>query len=145
MLQADQVVRSTCPYCGVGCQVDLHIKDDHIYRVGAPFDAPPNYGMLCVKGRFGIDAVMHPTRLKKPLIRVNTDQPRSVESVWREATWDEALDLVADRLAVIVRQHGGDAVAAFASAKATNEDNYLFQRMVRGVLGTNNIDHCSRL
>ncbi len=145
MLQPDKVVRSTCPYCGVGCQVNLHVKDGYIYRVGAPFDAAPNYGMLCVKGRFGIDTVAHPTRLKTPLIRVNTDQPRSVESAWREATWEEALELVAEKLAATVREYGSDAVAAYASAKATNEDNYLFQRFIRGVLGTNNVDHCSRL
>ncbi len=145
MLNSDRVVRSTCPYCGVGCQVSLHVKDDYIYRVGAPFDAAPNYGMLCVKGRFGIDSVMHPTRLKKPLIRANTDQSREHPSEWREASWEEALELVAARLAEIVKEHGGDAIATFASAKATNEDNYLFQRFVRGVLGTNNVDHCSRL
>src|SRR5574341_272377 len=103
MLQPDNVVRSTCPYCGVGCQVNLHVKDGLIYRTGAPFDAAPNYGMLCVKGRFGIDSVMHPTRLKIPLIRANADQPRSVESVWREATWDEALDLAAEKLAGVVK------------------------------------------
>ena len=145
MLQPDRIVRSTCPYCGVGCQVNLHIKDDYIYRVGAPFDAAPNYGMLCVKGRFGIDTVAHPTRIRTPLIRKNTDQPRSVESEWREASWEEALELVAEKLAATVREYGSDAVAAYASAKATNEDNYLFQRFIRGVIGTNNIDHCSRL
>ncbi len=145
MLQPDAVVRSTCPYCGVGCQIDLHIKDSRIYRVDAPFDAAPNYGMLCVKGRFGVDYVHHPSRVRRPLIRTNTDQPRSVPSVWREADWDEALDLVAERLASILRQHGGDAIGAVACAKATNEDNYVFQKFVRAVLGTNNVDHCSRL
>ncbi len=145
MIEPTRKVRSTCPYCGVGCQVDLSVKDNLIYRVDAPFDAAPNYGMLCVKGRFGIDYVTHPSRLKRPLIRVNTDQPRSAPAVWREAGWDEALDLVADRLARIVREHGGDAIATYASAKATNEDNYLFQKLVRAVLGTNNIDHCARL
>ncbi|HEC23242.1 MAG TPA: formate dehydrogenase subunit alpha [Chloroflexi bacterium] len=145
MIQPDRVVRSTCPYCGVGCQVDLYVKDDHIYRVEAPFDAAPNYGMLCVKGRFGMDYVTHPSRLRKPLIRTNTDEPRSVPSVWREASWEEALDLVADKLAGIVRQYGGDSIATYACAKATNEDNYLFQKFVRAVLGTNNVDHCARL
>ncbi len=145
MLQADRVIRSTCPFCGVGCQLDLHVKDDAILRVEAPFEAAPNFGMLCVKGRFGADFVTHPSRLTKPLIRVNTDQPRSAEPVWREASWDEALDLVATRLAQIVHQSGGDALATFACAKATNEDNYLLQKMTRAVLGTNNVDHCSRL
>ena len=142
---SDREVRSTCPFCGVGCQVDLHVRDGVIHRVSAPFDAAPNYGMLCVKGRFGTDYVSHPSRLRKPLIRVNTDEPRSASPVWREAGWDEALDLVADRLAAIRRESGGDAIAAFACAKATNEDNYLLQKLVRAVLGTNNVDHCSRL
>jgi len=101
--------------------------------------------MLCVKGRFGADYVMHPSRLKKPLIRENWDEPRSVPAVWREATWAEALDLVADRLVRISREHGGDAIAAFACAKATNEDNYVLQKLIRALFHTNNIDHCSRL
>lgn len=145
MLQADQVVRSTCPYCGVGCQVNLHVKDDHIYRVSAPFEAAPNYGMLCVKGRFGTDFVNHPDRVRKPLLRVNSGEPRSTRPVWREASWDEALDFVAGRLTDIVQQHGGDSVAGFACAKATNEENYVFQKFIRAVLGTNNVDHCARL
>jgi formate dehydrogenase alpha subunit len=145
MLQPDRVVRSTCPFCGVGCQLDLHVKDDDILRVEAPFEAAPNYGMLCVKGRFGTDYLSHPTRLTRPLIRTNTHQPRSAEPVWRQASWDEALDLVAERLAAIVRQSGGDSIATFACAKATNEDNYLLQKLTRAVLGTNNVDHCSRL
>lgn len=145
MLQPDRTVRSTCPYCGVGCQVDLHVKDGHIFRVDAPFDTAPNYGMLCVKGRFGVDYVQHRSRLRHPLIRVNTDEPRSAKPVWREASWDEALDLVAERLGDIVENHGGDAIATYACAKSTNEDNYLFQKYVRAVLGTNNVDHCARL
>ncbi len=145
MLTPDRVVRSTCPYCGVGCQIDLNVKDDHVYRVDAPFDTAPNYGMLCVKGRFGVDYVQHPSRLRRPLIRVNRDESRFAEPVWREASWDEALDFVADELAAIVRKHGGDAIATYACAKSTNEDNYLFQKFVRAVLGTNNVDHCARL
>ncbi len=145
MISADQVVRSTCPFCGVGCQVDLHVKDESIFRVTAPPDAAPNYGMLCVKGRFGTDFTTHPSRLKSPLIRVNTNQPRSTKPEWREASWDEALNLVADRLASIVQEHGGDSIAAFACAKATNEDNYLFQKLLRAVFSTNNVDHCARL
>jgi formate dehydrogenase alpha subunit len=145
VITADRTVRSTCPYCGVGCQIDLHIKDDVIYRVSAPFDAAPNYGMLCVKGRFGTDYTTHPARLRTPLIRVNTNEPRSAKPVWREASWDEALDQVADRLAGIIREHGGDSIATFACAKATNEENYLLQKLARAVFGTNNVDHCSRL
>jgi formate dehydrogenase alpha subunit len=145
MLTPDSVTRTTCPYCGVGCQMDLHVKDNLIFRVNAPFDTAPNFGMLCVKGRFGVDSVLHPSRVKTPLMRTNTGDPRHVPSQWREASWDEALDFIAARLAEIVTQHGGDAIATYASAKATNEDNYIFQRFVRGVLGTNNVDHCARL
>lgn len=148
MLQSDRTIRSTCPYCGVGCQVDLHIKDDHIFRVEAPFDAAPNFGRLCAKGRFGMDYTTHPSRLTQPLIRkdmgTSPRKPVGIEG-FRPATWDEALDLAAERLAEIVKAHGRDAVGTFCSAKATNEDNYLFQKFVRGVLGTNNVDHCARL
>ncbi|MCA9968750.1 MAG: formate dehydrogenase subunit alpha [Anaerolineales bacterium] len=145
MLTPDRVVRTTCPYCGVGCQMHLNIKDNTIYAVEAPFDAAPNYGMLCVKGRFGTDYVNHPRRVKTPLIRANRHEGRSAPPVWREASWDEALDFVADELVRIVKTHGGDALATYASAKATNEDTYIFQKFVRALLGTNNVDHCARL
>lgn len=145
MISPDKVVRTTCPYCGVGCQMDLNIKDNYIYRIDAPFDAAPNYGMLCVKGRFGTDYVKHPGRIKKPLIRTNREEGRSAKPVWREASWDEALDLIADELVRIKNQYGGDAIASYASAKATNEDNYIFQKLIRALVGTNNIDHCARL
>src|SRR5574341_2614688 len=111
MIQAEKTIMSTCTFCGVGCQVNLHIKDNVIFRVDAPFDVAPNYGMLCFKGRFGTDYVMNPSRLKKPLIRVNRDQPRSVPAQWREASWEEALDFVADNLVRIAREHGGEAIA----------------------------------
>jgi formate dehydrogenase alpha subunit len=101
--------------------------------------------MLCVKGRFGTDYTTHPRRVKTPLIRTNSDLPRSAEPVWREVSWEEALEYVAQRLSEIVVEHGGDSIASFACAKATNEENYLLQKMVRAVLGTNNVDHCARL
>ena len=145
MLTPDRTIRTTCPYCGVGCQMNLQVKDNFIYAVDAPFEAAPNYGMLCVKGRFGTDYVKHPSRVKTPLIRTNRHEGRSAKAIWREATWNEALDLVADELARVVTQHGGQAIATYASAKATNEDNYLFQKLVRALLGTNNVDHCARL
>lgn len=138
-LRPDSHVRTTCPYCGVGCQMDIHIKDDRIYRVEAPFDTAPNYGNLCVKGRFGLDFATHPRRLKTPLIR---DGERGN---FREATWEEALQYISERLSNIVQQHGGDSVATYACAKATNEDNYVFQKWVRAVMKTNNVDHCARL
>ena len=138
-LQPDSTVRTTCPYCGVGCQMNLHIKDEQIYRVEAPFDSAPNYGNLCVKGRFGLDFATHPRRLKKPLIR------DGARGNFREASWDEALDYVSEKLSAIVTQNGGDSVATYACAKATNEDNYVFQKWVRAVMKTNNVDHCARL
>ena len=141
-------VRSTCPYCGVGCQVDLQINENHITRVEAPFDVAPNYGRLCTKGRYGMDYVSHPSRLTYPMIRKDLGaKPRKPVDIsgFRRASWDEALDLAADKLAGIARENGGDALGTFCSAKATNEDNYLFQKFIRGVFGTNNIDHCSRL
>ncbi|MEM7116376.1 MAG: formate dehydrogenase subunit alpha [Chloroflexota bacterium] len=145
MIIPDKTVKTTCPYCGVGCQMNLKIKDEYIYAVEAPFDAAPNYGMLCVKGRFGTDYVKHPGRIKTPLIRMNREEGRTANPVWREATWDEALDLVADELSRIAKEYGGDAVASYASAKATNEDNYIYQKVMRALIGTNNVDHCARL
>ena len=135
----DSSVRTTCPYCGVGCQMDLRIKDDRIYRVEAPFDSAPNYGNLCVKGRFGLDFATHPRRLTMPLVR------DGARGNFREAGWDEALAIVSEQLSGIVERYGGDSVATYACAKATNEDNYVFQKWVRAVLGTNNVDHCARL
>ena len=145
MISADKQVRTTCPYCGVGCQLNLNIKDNYIYSVEAPFEAAPNYGMLCVKGRYGTDYVRHPGRIQNPLIRTNRAEGRSAKPVWREASWDEALDYVADELSRIAQSHGGDAIASYASAKATNEDNYIFQKLMRALLRTNNVDHCARL
>jgi formate dehydrogenase alpha subunit len=148
MIEAQRSVRTTCPYCGVGCQIDLQLKDDRIYRVDAPFDVAPNYGRLCAKGRFGVDYVHHPSRLTQPLIRKDLDShPRQAIGLdgFRQATWEEALDLSARRLAGIVKQHGSDSIGSFCSAKATNEDNYVFQKFIRAVLGTHNIDHCARL
>jgi predicted molibdopterin-dependent oxidoreductase YjgC len=137
MIQADNSVRTVCPYCGVGCKLDLHIKDNLIYRVGAPFDMAPNYGRLCVKGRFGHDFLWHPDRLTTPLIRRN--------GALEPATWDEALSLVTERLSTIKAESGPDSLALLSSAKCTNEDNYLMQKLARQVIGTHNIDHCARL
>jgi formate dehydrogenase alpha subunit len=149
-MQSDRCVRSTCPYCGVGCQIRLHIKEGRIFRVDAPFDAAPNYGRLCVKGRFGIDFVQHPSRLRTPLIRrdLQVAGRRSAgrdSGDWREASWDEALDFVAGRLLALRERYGPNSITAYASAKATNEDNYLLQKYLRAVIGTNNVDHCARL
>ncbi|MGH8071145.1 MAG: formate dehydrogenase subunit alpha [Candidatus Entotheonellia bacterium] len=142
-------VHSVCPYCGVGCSITYHVKDDTIARVTGR-DGPANHNRLCVKGRYGFDYANHPERLTVPLIRKPeySKRPESYPNprqCFREATWDEALELAARRFMEIKRQHGGGALAGFGSAKCSNEDNYLFQKMIRAVFGTNNVDHCTRL
>ncbi|MDY6984959.1 MAG: formate dehydrogenase subunit alpha [Candidatus Thermoplasmatota archaeon] len=127
---------TVCPYCGVGCNITLHTKGNRIVKVSSPENSL-NEGWLCVKGRFGFDFVNSEERLKKPLIREN--------GAFREATWDEALSYVASRLKEIIKDHGSDAVGGFASAKCTNEENYLFQKFMRCAVGTNSVDHCARL
>ena len=150
MIKADRVVTSTCPYCGVGCTLQLHVKDDFIFKVTTPFDSPVNQGNLCVKGRFGYDYIYHPKRITTPLIRKTKQEPGKRTqafdlSEWREATWEEALDYVADNLVRIYQRDGSDAMAVYCCAKATNEDNYLLQKMYRALFRTNNVDHCTRL
>lgn len=128
---------TTCSYCGVGCQFEVNVKNGKIVKVTPSWDAVVNKGWTCVKGQFGFDYVNHPDRLTTPLIRRDGQlQP---------ATWDEALDLIAGRLHQIRQESGPDSIAVLASAKATNEENYLLQKMARQVIGTNNIDHCARL
>jgi len=203
----DKIARSVCPYCGVGCQIDLHVKNDEIMRVTSPWieEYSPNQGSTCVKGRFGYDYPQHRDRLKAPLIRKGWmhngecwvwtgEYPRHREGPWhlieelgrkgksrpparsvgksrttglpilgdedvrdrvatpagwysafREASWEEALSLVAQELLRIRDVYGPRCLAALASAKCSNEDNYAFMRMVRGALHTNNVDHCTRL
>jgi formate dehydrogenase alpha subunit len=150
MIRPDRVVPTTCPYCGVGCQLELHIKDDYIYKVTSPFDSVVNRGNLCVKGRFGYDFIYHKDRVTTPLIRKKAQAPgaRSQafdQSEWREVSWDEALDYAAGRLVDIYRRDGSDAMAVYCCAKATNEDNYLLQKLFRALFRTNNVDHCTRL
>ncbi|MFN3662779.1 formate dehydrogenase subunit alpha [Yoonia sp.] len=143
----DREVASICPFCGVGCQVSLKIKDDKVKFVEG-LNGPANEGRLCVKGRFGFDYIHHPHRLTKPLIRradapakgLNVD-PGNWQTHFREATWDEALDVAANGLQAI----GGKGVAGFGSAKCTNEEAYLFQKLIRQGFGHNNVDHCTRL
>ncbi len=147
--KATRPVDSICPYCGVGCSMTYHVTDDTIARVTGR-DGPANHGRLCVKGRYGFDYANHPQRLTVPLIR-KPEYPKQLEGYpnpcecFREATWDEALDLAARRFLEIKRQHGPQALAGFGSAKCSNEDNYLFQKLIRAVFGTNNVDHCTRL
>ncbi len=129
-------VVTTCPYCGVGCQLELWIKDDKIAKVKG-FNSVPNFGSSCVKGRFGLDFVQRSDRLTRPLIRKDG---KLVES-----TWDEALDMVASKLGAIKKKHGPAALAGLSSAKCTNEENFVFQKFVRTAFGSNNVDHCARL
>jgi len=150
MIQPDRIVRTVCPYCGVGCNLELHIKDDFIYKVTSPFNSVVNHGNLCVKGRFGYDFIYHPKRITTPLIRKELQQPGKRtqafdRSEWRETSWDEALDTVANRLVEIYRRDGPEAMAVYCCAKATNEDNYLLQKMYRALFRSNNVDHCTRL
>ncbi len=129
-------VKTTCSYCGVGCQLNLHVKDNQVVKVSGA-DAPPNNGSLCVKGRFGYHFINSPERLTDPLIKEN--------GKFRKASWDEALDLVANRFKQIRDTHGGDSMGTLVSARMTNEENYVAQKFTRAVLKTNNIDHCARL
>lgn len=145
-----KVTRTTCPWCGVGCTIELHTVGNTIIEVTSPEDALPNKGSLCVKGRYGYDFVNHPSRLTKPLVRIKpkgqgTYQEDAWKTDFREASWSEALNLVAERLSEAKERYGPEALAGFSSAKTTNEDNYVMQRFVRQVLGSNNIDHCARL
>jgi predicted molibdopterin-dependent oxidoreductase YjgC len=130
-------VRTTCSYCGVGCQLYLHVKDNRVVKISGVQDVAPNYGSLCVKGRFGYDFIHSSDRLKTPLIRGN--------GALREASWDEALDLVARKLDEIKSEHGADSIGVLTSARISNEENYIAQKFTRAVVQTNNVDHCARL
>ncbi len=137
MIKPDRIVPTTCPYCGVGCQVNLHVVDDLIYKVTGRFDNPVNHGNLCVKGRFGVDFVHAKDRLTQPLLREQEELT--------PAAWDRAMDRVSSRLLEIRDHYGPDSIGFLTSAKCTNEENYLLQKIARGLIGTNNIDHCARL
>ncbi len=132
-----QKVRTTCSYCGVGCQLYLHVKNNRVVKASGVEEVTPNFGSLCVKGRFGFDFIHSPDRLKTPLIKDN--------GTFREASWDEALDLVARKLGEIKAEHGADTIGFLTSARITNEENYIAQKFARAVVQTNNVDHCARL
>lgn len=129
-------VRTTCPYCGVGCQLYLHVKGDQIIRVTGVDGAEPNDGHLCVKGRYGYDFIYSKDRLTTPLIRDGES--------FREASWDEALDLIANKFKQIIQESGPDAIAGVSSSRSLNENSYAMQKMLRGAIGTNNVDNCAR-
>ncbi|HYZ64267.1 MAG TPA: molybdopterin-dependent oxidoreductase, partial [Acetobacteraceae bacterium] len=148
----DRKVDSLCPYCGVGCQVTYEVKDERIvYASGR--DGPANHNRLCVKGRFGFDYIHHPHRLTKPLIRLEGVEKHADDQVdpanpwthFREASWEEALDAAAKGLVRIKAERGPKGLAGFGSAKGSNEEAYLFQKLVRTGFGSNNVDHCTRL
>jgi len=132
-LPPQREIRTICPYCGVGCGVVLGVRGNRIVRVKGDFQNEVNRGNLCVKGRYGLDFVNHPDRLKKPLIRKN--------GRFEEVSWEEALDFIAQKL----QAYKGDQFAFLASARCSNEENYVFQKFTRAVMGTNNVDHCARL
>jgi formate dehydrogenase major subunit len=150
--QVDKKVDSVCPFCGVGCLLTYNVRDNQIVSVDGR-DGPANHSRLCVKGRFGFDYASHPQRLTQPLIRkagVAKDpgavpNPADVSAVFREATWQEALELAGARLNALRDTHGPKSLAGFGSAKGSNEEAYLFQKLVRTGFGSNNVDHCTRL
>jgi len=145
-------VDSVCPYCGVGCQITYQVHDNEIIAVQGR-NGPSNRNRLCVKGRFGFDYVRHPHRLNRPLIRLDKASklgdikidPSDFSSHFREASWEEALDYASGGLRQIRDEHGSSAMAGFGSAKCSNEEAYVFQKLVRAGFGTNNVDHCTRL
>jgi len=149
----DRAVDTLCPYCGVGCHISMQVKGDRVLRVEGR-DGPANRGRLCVKGRYGYDYSFHPDRLLRPLVRkegvakdpaVLAEDPAGWAEAFRPAGWDEALDLAGGALARIRDERGPKALAGFGSAKGSNEEAYLFQKLVRTGFGSNNVDHCTRL
>jgi predicted molibdopterin-dependent oxidoreductase YjgC len=135
--EVDKVV-TTCGYCGVGCQLELNVKDGQVVKVTSNHEIPgPNKGSLCVKGRFGYDFIHHPDRLTTPLIKE--------KGKFRKASWNEALKLVADQFDKTKQKYGADSLGFMTSARCTNEENYLLNKFARAVIGTNNVDHCARL
>jgi formate dehydrogenase major subunit len=148
----DRRIDSVCPFCGVGCLITYNVKDERIVSVDGR-DGPANHNRLCVKGRFGFDYAHHPQRLTRPLIRRPgmakdpdaTHDPANWSVLFREASWDEALDFAAGKLKALRDTHGLKALAGFGSAKGSNEEAYLFQKLVRTGFGSNNVDHCTRL
>jgi len=147
-------VRTTCTYCGVGCQFDLDVRDGKIIGVTSSPDAPVNGMALCVKGRYGWDFVYHPDRLKKPRVRKYIMEGKDKSSIsdrrssdwdWIETNWDTALEVTAQKLRETRNEFGPDSLGLLTSAKCLNEENYLMNKLARQVIGTNNIDHCARL
>jgi formate dehydrogenase major subunit len=133
----DKKVRTTCSYCGVGCNLEASIKDNKVVSIDTPKETKVNAGHTCVKGRYAFGFYDHPDRLRTPLIKRN--------GKFEKATWDEAYDFIKNELNRIIKDHGPDAIAGISSARCTNEENYLFQKMIRAVVGTNSVDCCARI
>lgn len=144
----DRVVTTTCTYCGVGCQLDLNVKDNQLIRVTSNPQAPVNGMALCVKGRYGYDFVHHPDRLKKPRVRKylldGVSRPKD-RGDWVEVDWEVAMRIAAQKLLATREAFGPDSIGILTSAKCLNEENYLMNKLARQVIGTNSIDHCARL
>ncbi len=130
-------VKTTCPYCGTGCNFYLNIKDDKVVKVTSAYDAPVNKGNLCIKGRYGYDFIHSADRIKTPLIKKG--------GTFHEATWDEALDLIANKFTGLMEKYGNKSVGAFSSARCTNEENFLIAKFARTVFRNNNVDNCARV
>ena len=130
-------VKTTCSYCGTGCNFFLNVKDGKVVRVTSDYDAPVNHGNLCIKGRYGFDFIHHEDRIKTPLIKEGDG--------FREASWDEALNLVADRFKELIDKYGADAAGGFSSSRCSNEENFLLSKWVRCAVGSNNVDNCARV
>ena len=145
----DKLVTTTCTYCGVGCQFDMNVKDDHVIRVTSNPDAAVNGLHLCVKGRYGYDFIHHPDRLTQPKVRryllEGGDKPKGALGDWVDVDWDTALDIAARKLSTTRDTYSPDSIGVLTSAKCLNEENYLMNKFARQVIGTNNIDHCARL
>lgn len=158
-------IPTICPYCGCGCGLYLHVDGGNITGVSPVRNHPVNKGSLCVKGWNSFEFVQHPERLKKPLIRISSKEdtgkqrygdteknvthspihPLTYSPIFREASWEEAINLVAGKLSEIKKLYGPDSIGILSSAKCTNEENFVLMKFARAVLGTNNVDHCARL
>jgi len=136
-------VDTVCPYCGCGCNLTLFIRRNEVIRISSK-ENTINKGWLCAKGRFGYEFIKSPDRLKKPLIRTEPKDHAANYSSFKEVEWGEALDYIASRLKEIKAKYGPDSIAGLSSARCTSEENYLFQKFMRAVIGTNNVDHCAR-
>ncbi|HOV82261.1 MAG TPA: formate dehydrogenase subunit alpha [Methanothrix sp.] len=142
-MRPEAAVSTICPYCGVGCRLELGVRDGRIVSIHPDREGPVNRGQACIKGRFDLDEIVHhPDRITTPLIRKNS---KLEEPVWEEAGWDEALDLVARRFSEIGERYGPDSLGVLSSSRCTNEENYLMQKLARAVFGTNNVDNCARV